>query len=204
VDDYDLLIDDDECQAGLNLLARHIRRDHDLNFYVWVAGTTAQLERALTAPLLKEVRLKHAGLGLINTDSLDVLGGRIPSRLFRHQHNEGRGYFRVRNEIELVQIAYPADDLGALLERYEDEYPRAAWLNLPIPPEELQGAMVRMAAETASAAPTTNLGYTGASRWWEGTDAEAQYRAQRTSLLGASDQPPGDQPDDAEAEGGDA
>jgi len=130
MDDYDLTRN----ALGLNeeILARlgkHIRQDSDLGFHIILSSITNNISNNAD-PLILQMKLMRVGISLGDTETLEILGGRVSSAMRSEELPEGRGYRVSRSGARLIQFAFPDPAAyNAVLESWKDWNGRAQWMH---------------------------------------------------------------------------
>lgn len=181
IDDYDLTKEVIPTPEKLiNALARHVRRDYDLNFHFILTCNSQSLGRDLD-PLMKQIKLLRSAISLVNHETLENLGVKVTSTMRKQEFSEGRGYYVNRNRVQLVQFAFPDDEsLKSCLSRWPD-LPHAQWPDDLNPPEDGEG---NDASHGGDAVPP--YGADGGPDYFENMDElEEQYiRLRRQEIAG--------------------
>ncbi len=128
MDDYDLTRD----ALGLNgeilaTLGKHLRQDSNLGFHFILSSITHNIT-SNSDPLLLQMKLARVGISLGDTETLEILGGRVTSAMRGEELPEGRGYLVARSGSRLIQFAYPDPAaFSAVLDHWKGRLERAVW-----------------------------------------------------------------------------
>ena len=106
MDDYDLTRD----AMGLNeeilaKLGKLIRQDSNLGFHFILSSITHNISNNAD-PLIMQLKLARVGISLGDTETLEILGGRVTSAMRGEELPEGRGYLVSRSGSRLNSICF--------------------------------------------------------------------------------------------------